>query len=140
MFLFGTFLAKYDMSKIMKKKYAVIYILIAIMALGMKQIPDIRNSTTQIMRWMDIIIKTFWGIGSVIAVNVFSIVQKCKKILCTVGDFSYELYLIHGMMFGVIGAQIKEIGGIFIFIIGSFGGAWIYHLLWMYIKKIKRAI
>lgn len=89
MFLFGTLLAKYDMAKIMKKKYAILCMLIAVIALGMKQVPDVRNSTTQIMRWMDLITKSFWGVGSVIAINVFEIGQKCKKMFGAIGDFSY---------------------------------------------------
>ena len=135
MFLFGTFLAKYDMSKIMKKKYAVLCMLIAVIALGMKQVPDVRNSTTQIMRWMDLITKSFWGVGSVITINVFEIWQKCKSVFGVIGDISFELYLIHGFMFGLVGAHIKELGGIVLFVLGSFMGAWIYHMLWNYIRR-----
>ena len=137
MFLFGTLLAKYDMSKMMKKKYAVLCMMIAVIALGMKQVPDVRNSTNQIMRWMDLITKSFWGVGSVIAINVFEIWQKCKKVFGAIGDLSYELYLMHGLMFGVVGIHIKEPGGIVIFVLGSFLGTWIYHMLWNYIKRLR---
>lgn len=48
---------------------------------------------------------------------------------------SYELYLVHCLMLGLVGTHIKELGGIFVFLICSFGGAWIYHKIWESIKS-----
>lgn len=128
MFVLGVFLAKYDFSKIYKKRNAVAYVIIAVIALAMKQVPSVRNSTGQIMRWMDLITKSFMGFGIVVGVAEFRIYEKIKSLLAKVGMISFELYLMHGTVIGIVKSHIKSPIGIFPYLVLSIVIAYIYYV------------
>lgn len=135
MFIFGVFLAKYNFSNLFKKRTAIGCMIIAVIALAVKQVPSIRNSTGQIMRWMDLITKSFMGFGFIGGVAVFKIHKGIKDILGFVGKISYELYLLHGTIIGIVQNVIKSPVGIFPFLIISVGMAYVFHVVLDIIRK-----
>lgn len=105
-------------------------------ALISKQTTMIRNSSENIYYFIELILKNGTALGIVFFVaNDTLIIKYFKKILCLIGNISYELYLIHAIAFFVLRNNVGVIGLIeFIFI--TVIGAIIFNKLLIYVNKI----
>ena len=136
-FLTGIVLSEYKESELIRKclnwKTGVLFLIIGIVALAIKQTELIRNADQIIFNFVQLLIKLPCGLG--LCLITISLAKKMNlRMFAIVGAISYELYLVHGYILQWVNASFT---GEIIFIFGSLIGAVILHYV---MKAIKNSV
>lgn len=87
--------------------YSIILIMMAILALGAKQLPTIREASDPIiMKPLEFILKFGAGFGLILLLRNSRIFHHSRFLLFT-GVISYELYLVHYPFYTIIGTSLS---------------------------------
>lgn len=101
-FPIGLFLANVKegrLEKFFNVRFGVYLIIVAIIFLGIKQIPIIRIDYKTMVFGLDLFVKTFFSCGILMILYSFYKANKVVKVFSIykmLGEYSYELYLVHG--------------------------------------------
>lgn len=130
-FAIGVFLAKKEKINIPKWVIGILGMILGCLALGMKQIPAIRElSTTGNIEYIWNTIQLLNKIGiavGMIFLSGYAINWKLSKPLEWVGTVSFELYLVHAYTIAIINKAPKYVGGYIIFAISTALFAIVFH-------------
>lgn len=86
--------------------YSIILIMMAILALGAKQLPTIRETSDPIiMKALEFILKFGAGFGLILFFRNSKVLHHSKFLLFT-GVISYELYLVHYPFYTIVGSSL----------------------------------
>lgn len=134
-FLTGMVLSEYKESELIRKrlnwKTGVLFLIIGIVALAIKQTELIRNADQIIFNFVQLLIKLPCGLG--LCLITISLAKKMNlRMFAIIGAISYELYLVHGYILQWVNASFT---GEIIFIFGSLIGAVILHYVMKVIKN-----
>lgn len=99
--------------------------------LALKQLPAVREAPDIIMNIVQFMIKLPAGLGLMQMVWLLS-KHLNTKILTYIGLFGYELYIIHGYILSK--SPVTWVGAV-VFLLASFAGAIVYHVIWKYLRK-----
>ena len=136
-FLAGViFSEKKEKLKKLNWKTGSILIIFSVVFLVLKQTSVIRNAPQLIFNLVQVMIKLPCGIGVCGWIN--SINKKMNlKLLDLVGKISYELYLVHGYVLGMVSINVR---GAFIFVLISTIVTIIFYYVVKIIKKYGKVI
>ena len=136
-FLAGViFSEKKEKLKKLNWKTGSILIIFSVVFLVLKQTSVIRNAPQLIFNLVQVMIKLPCGIG--ICGWIISINKKMNlKLLDLVGKISYELYLVHGYVLGMVSINVR---GAFIFVLISTIVTIIFYYVVKIIKKYGKVI
>ena len=117
-------------------KTGSILIIFSVVFLVLKQTSVIRNAPQLIFNLVQVMIKLPCGIG--VCGWIISINEKMNlKLLDLVGKISYELYLVHGYVLGMVSINVR---GAFIFVLISTIVTIIFYYVVKIIKKYGKVI
>lgn len=136
-FLAGViFSEKKEKLKKLNWKTGSILIIFSVVFLVLKQTSVIRNAPQLIFNLVQVMIKLPCGIG--VCGWIISINKKMNlKLLDLVGKISYELYLVHGYVLGMVSINVR---GAFIFVLISTIVTIIFYYVVKIIKKYGKVI
>lgn len=136
-FLTGIVLSEYKESELTRNrlnwKTGILFLIIGIAALAIKQTDFIRNADQIIYNFVQLLIKLPCGLG--LCLITILIAKKLNLIIfAIIGAISYELYLVHGYVLQWVDVSFT---GEIVFVIGSLLGAVILHYA---MKAIKNSV
>ena len=106
----------------MNWKTGIILVVIGVIFLLIKQLPSIRSAHVKVYDFIQLLIKLPIGLGvSIIVVNIIYKLMTTKRIISlllqlfyVLGEFSYEIYLVHGY---ILYQVPKSVFGILLFLV-----------------------
>ena len=124
------------------KLYCVVFLLVAIGLLGIKQLSIVRQGFPQCMKVLDLFIKFFAStgiLGSVLMLEKYWGIFKCTKIcyssIYRLGNVAFELYLIHGYFLFILDLNLNYFLCLLLFMMFSLGGTVILYGINITIKN-----
>lgn len=135
-FLVGILISEYKdrIVPLLSLKKGIILICFGVIFLGLKQLPVIRTSPQIIMNFVQLCIKSPCGLG--LLIFVYRIGLK-SKVLNFIGSISYELYIIHGYILGIVPVSFC---GILLFLGISFATSYSYMLILQKLNPLGKKV
>ena len=134
-FLFGVLLAYFvqenRLNKLIKMRFAWLFLGVGVAVLAIKQLSFVRNSNEYIYSLVELFIKLPCAIG--VMILVYHVVKRIKlKPIYWVGMISFELYIIHGYVLEQV--PITALGAFLFILITSVAST----LYWFVLDKTKK--